>query len=1003
MNLNNPTRPRQLLSKQAITASSSSMLKSKICPENPPSSIKQSMMNNEFQSSSSCVSLYETIAEYCEPPSISVAPSPQSMEKQQQRKYSSTKTNLCMTNTKFQPNSSNSNCWKNKRRSSVSVLLFGNNNNNNGEQQQQQQLINSESQKQKLSPTHVTHYDSYSQPCHRSSDDILMMSSSKSNQNTTSRIYENVQNTRNQFNYHKHNNHHHHHHHIFPDPTRKLTKDSGYESSSSTLVSVARGPTANNNYQHHSSMLNMITSSSGYGILQRSNDNRNQTIIIDHSKSDSIDSNLSHKSFDSPTNYSLSHSINGHHSLSSLPSPSSCSPETPERGERIVQPQEAMEIPESPPPTPPIRYSSLPENYPITEKISPTEFKSINYCDQQSEFNYSTEMRINSESSNNDDVHWSYNLYPKMRRKKQQQQLQLEENPYDNQIELSLPPTQLPRSQKNQYSPPSSVAYGGYPSSQQIPPPSATQIVRSHRVQQVIRQETKQYSDDSGSQTFSLVKNSQPPALPPKSSTNTSPKNIKEIQKRAVYEFYLRQKEKKKNRNGQQAVAAGENQNLHSSSPQILKQTTATTYVNDQENQDDDNIIEFKEIKAKIDEINNSNDSQQLQQQQQPEYHHSSINDFPLPPPPSLDMAILSSSSNGQHDIDDGDDNNNGNDNNKKLLSSMYSLFKRLGLDLKLFWPSLDFKQLIPMLILVFNRNETDIDGDEGTMIITMKNNANKTMMIDYEDDDEEEEELLHIDQIRRYKNGLLSRMNLLQMESNRIAKDLSIFERKIGQFIHQKLNELDSNLSHKMEILCVDMIRIIRLIFSIQQQIKNVDFDVNDKQQQQQDDDDDEMKKNERLLQLNGQLNRAHNLSVAIQQRCNMFINRILQRSFDKKNNNNNHHQWSSEQLFKKITMMMTINDNNVHHDDDIVLQQDNDDDRIIKNWLENQDHHQSLQPQTNNMVVDDDDCSNDKKIFIWSLSQLTRSYLKHLELLNVQQQIIDALIIYYQQQQHA
>ena len=350
----------------------------------------------------------------------------------------------------------------------------------------------------------------------------------------------------------------------------------------------------------------------------------------------------------------------------------------------------------------------------------------------------------------------------------------------------------------------------------------------------------------------------------------------------------------------------------------------------------------------------------------------------------------------------------------------MYSLFKRLGLDLKQFWPSLDFSQLIPMLIVVFNLNETNIDDDDeddddcGERMLSIMT----TDCCSRDDDDDEEikinEELLHIDQIRKHKNRLLSRLNLLRMESNRIGKDLLIFEKRIGQFIRQILMELDSNLSNKMDILCIDMVRIIRLIFSIQQQIKNIDSDHNNND----DDDDkqDEMKKHERLLQLNGQMNAAYNLCVAIQQRCSMFINRLIQRycsSFDKITINHHHHhhhfdQWSSEQLFNRIKSMMTINDNNNVHHDDIVQQQqqddDDDNDRILKIWLENQDQQQQT---SNNMVngndgdcTDDDENNDKKKKIVWSFSHLVQSYLQHLESLNVQQQIIDSLIIYYQHQ---
>ncbi|KAH9417065.1 smg-9, nonsense mediated mRNA decay factor, partial [Dermatophagoides pteronyssinus] len=267
----NPTKPRQLLTKQAITSSSSSM-KSKIgndswtsikpSPQQQQTSNEMMLINKEFQSSSSLHETTMKIAnEYCEPTTTVV----------------------------------------NNELNSISLM----------------------EKQPKYSPNHKYQQNHLpSTPCHRSSDDILMMSESslKSNNNNNnnlnqSRIYENVQNRSQSSNHyhHKHNNHHHHHHHhIFPDPARKLTKDSGYESSSSTLVSVARGSTTTisqrqqqqNHHHHHSSMINMISTSGGYGILlnNRSNDNHrnigNQMMIIndDHSKSDSIDSNLSHKS-----------------------------------------------------------------------------------------------------------------------------------------------------------------------------------------------------------------------------------------------------------------------------------------------------------------------------------------------------------------------------------------------------------------------------------------------------------------------------------------------------------------------------------------------------------------------------------------------------------------------------------------------------------------------------------------------------------------------------------
>ena len=315
----------------------------------------------------------------------------------------------------------------------------------------------------------------------------------------------------------------------------------------------------------------------------------------------------------------MNHSINDdhhNHSSSSLPSSSSsssCSPETPIR----IQEATAAAV-ESPPPTPPIRYSSLPENHLNIEKRSiHCQLPVINqHCDQQS-----IKMKTNFKS--NDYIqHWSYDLYPKMRRKKQQQQqqLRLEENPYDNQIELSL---SSPQSSKNhQYS---SITSSSSSSSSSSTIPA--QIVHSHRIQQVVRQETTNSLTksslspsqmNSGSQTIltnslSSPHHPLPPILPPKSyQTTTNTKNIKEIQKRAVYEFYLRQKEKKKNRinnkqqendeeeTGENCIIKNSQYQLSScpslsSSSLLNEMQTSTSYVNNNnKNQDNNNIIKFK-------------------------------------------------------------------------------------------------------------------------------------------------------------------------------------------------------------------------------------------------------------------------------------------------------------------------------------------------------------------------------------------------------------------------
>lgn len=182
---------------------------------------------------------------------------------------------------------------------------------------------------------------------------------------------------------------------------------------------------------------------------------------------------------------------------------------------------------DSPPPTPPIRFSSLPENHLRKSLILPSEDKPAQ----------SDTCSANLEKSS-----WPYNLYPKMRRKllKYQHQ-QLQPPPFSS----PLPELDLDNAENlydNELIPPSSS--NNYLLSNYAPEP-VTQLVRSHRVLSAAKQEISLPSTNN--YILAETSNLLPPILPPKNQFRNH-YNIKEIQKRAVYEFYLRQKEKKRSK-----------------------------------------------------------------------------------------------------------------------------------------------------------------------------------------------------------------------------------------------------------------------------------------------------------------------------------------------------------------------------------------------------------------------------------------------------------------------
>lgn len=133
---------------------------------------------------------------------------------------------------------------------------------------------------------------------------------------------------------------------------------------------------------------------------------------------------------------------------------------------------------------------------------------------------------------------------------------------------------------------------------------------------------------------------------------------------------------------------------------------------------------------------------------------------------------------------------------------------------------------------------------------------------LDEIDEDDIEEELAKIEQNRRHQQLMESRQAVLKIELAKIDSKSEITE-QLGEMLRGQLATLDStgHDRNKLNLLCNDMIQIIRLLISIVRQLKC-----------------DEEEKRKRLLV---KLEEAKQLRNGINQRRTMFEQRI-KRKYD-------------------------------------------------------------------------------------------------------------------------
>lgn len=487
-----------------------------------PSS-SSSQLKTPTYNSSSCVSLYETIDEIELPPREERSNS-SSLFQQKPAKISNSSRSNKYSKHSIQPQSTGLD-WKRNRRSSA--IILGTDFHDRLDSNTSQHYPN-------------RGYGNGNPPAcslHRSSDDLLMISSTKQfperefsdpllnsheHFDQSNRIYENIQMASGQQQHSKHN--------PFGDmrkrcDNRKLTKDSGYESAS-TLVS-----------------LNQLTASVTPVSLEQQpmiSGSNNRLIspvnLANHSRSDSIDSESS---------------FNGR----------------------------KKEEPESPPPTPPIRHSSLAAEqrikvshsssfvYQTDANVVDNELSLLWQQQQQTQHLYDEGQMVDRLASKQlqgmtnqsaQFVHHKQDSWPSFissssssstaslkNNRRQLKSADSHHQPCNISQSPSLSSLVINQSASGRHSIASCTSN------------TAQHISRSERVQQVPRQESaclasetlatkppifsRNRKVDEPDETSGLL----PPPLPPRNHHYSGVSQIKAIQKRAVYEFYLRQKEKK--------------------------------------------------------------------------------------------------------------------------------------------------------------------------------------------------------------------------------------------------------------------------------------------------------------------------------------------------------------------------------------------------------------------------------------------------------------------------
>ncbi|KAJ6217996.1 hypothetical protein RDWZM_009153 [Blomia tropicalis] len=606
-----------------------------------------------------------------------------------------------------------------------------------------------------------------------------------------SRIYENVQigsvispfvGKQNRHQNHSHHQHNQHHHHPKRSDNRKLTKDSGYESAS-TLVSLTQLNTCTplQSSPQPSTPLPSITSPMGNNPINTINQHlisQLTTVAVQHSRSDSIDSTIS---------------LDADQIQSPSPPIPKCLEDSTRKLHNLHPSPPSVED-DSRPPTPPVRYSSLPQN---------RTFHSRNH---KSEATF-TQLHHSPIKSN--------------------QNGQMKSHP-------KVSASSIPISTKY------------FHAKQDSWPIKPNKCVPSNGLKSKTTLETS--LDDIinfDHQNDIQVTSPQPPLLPPPpplppkdklnmkppqemaKTTNSNNSEIKAIQKRAVYEFYLRQKEKKEKEKKEL--------NLNDSSGSIKNYSTKRSNcaningilpLNSDLKECDRNLQEYLPFPTPPPPLSSSSpDRRPLSVEMVNNSELQQNDNFPPPPTPiAMDSPPFrpNPSCSLQINVE------NTVQMNSDLVSPSFpppptpiaqeascdisvidTPAKQMffSVDLSILWPKIDFSRLfqdLPPPPVKESNLDSDLPEEE-------------------EEDNDEEEELISIEQNRERQQHLQWRLTNLCCEQKRIALELERNEQIVGQLVDARLSTLEPNSlvdQSKLKLLCNDMVTIVRLMVSIVQQL---------------------------------------------------------------------------------------------------------------------------------------------------------------------------------------
>ncbi|KPM05205.1 hypothetical protein QR98_0036640 [Sarcoptes scabiei] len=302
------------------------------------------------------------------------------------------------------------------------------------------------------------------------------------------------------------------------------------------------------------------------------------------------------------------------------------------------------------------------------------------------------------------------------------------------------------------------------------------------------------------------------------STSNTS--SLKEIQKRAVYEFYLKQKDKLKQKYSKDCDHKVESQ-------------SKIDECNGKE------LFKFnpEHIKAPFDGSKASEASTVNDQE--------TNEDADFPPPPLLSSSEI---------------------NTDEKLPSVEEILNSRYSELMNICSEVDLTSLIPVLSVVLNDYQC-LEDDESNR---------KDPKDSYGEEEAIEKELIEIDQTHKRKNRLMSNQSLLQMELTRIRKELQTLE-DLRLIIHRRLKRIDKVIDDKFNLLSFDIIKIIELTFSLNQQMyQNVCSPSNNQSDQNH---LNSLETKAKQIRLQQQLFDAEKLRDIIEKRRLLFIERIERR----------------------------------------------------------------------------------------------------------------------------